>query len=138
MFQIKEKDGLTHIYLVRGDTLSAQLEMKYGRVDYEPIVGDEIVFTMKSSKMNSDRSEYMEDEPLVEINVDPSDLILTIEPEDTAELKFKDYDFNIRLTSDGVVDTFIRGVLHLLPETFSNPTPEPIDGPDPSGTEVQI
>ena len=112
--------------------------MKYGRVDYEPIVGDEIVFTMKSSKMNSDRSEYMEDEPLVEINVDPSDLILTIEPEDTAELKFKDYDFNIRLTSDGVVDTFIRGVLHLLPETFSNPTPEPIDGPDPSGTEVQI
>lgn len=117
MFEIKEKDGVTHIYLVRGDTFMAVLEMKYDRADYEPQAGDEIRFAMKDCKMNSDRTEYINDEPLVEVSIDPSDLVLTINPEDTAELKFKDYDFDIQLTtSDGVVDTFIRGKLHLLPE----------------------
>ena len=50
---------------------------------------------MKDCKMNSDRTEYIDDEPLVEVNIDPSDRILRIESTDTKELKFKDYDFDI-------------------------------------------
>ena len=117
MFKIKEINDKIHIYLVSGDTFIAEVGMKQDGKPYEPQAGDEIRFAMKDCKMNSDRTEYIDDEPLVEVNIDPTDRILRIESTDTKELKFKDYDFDIQLTtSNGIVDTFISGILHLQPE----------------------
>ncbi len=48
----------------------------------------------------------------------PNDtLILRLESEDTAELPFGRYNYDIQLRmEDGTVDTFISDILDLLPE----------------------
>lgn len=105
----------TSITLTRGDTFKAQISItdKDGN-PYEMQEGDVVRFAMKK--------DYSDPDTQVLINkVVPSDtLILTLEPEDTKELPFGTYVYDIQLTTAaGEVDTFItKASLTLTEEVY--------------------
>ena len=97
MYTIKK----TAITLTRGDTLKAQISItdKEGN-PYEPKEGDTVRFAMKK--------EYSDEDVLIFKEIPMDTLILTLEPEDTKELDFGTYVYDIQLTTAaGEVDTFI-------------------------------
>ena len=99
MYTIKK----TTITLTRGDTLKAQISIT--DPDGNPYVmqeGDVVRFAAKKHYTDPDEEVQI----LKEI---PSDtLILTLEPEDTKDLDFGEYVYDIQLiTAAGEVDTFI-------------------------------
>lgn len=89
------------IYLTRGDTFKAVISITYpdGSV-YTPKDGDSIRFALK---------ENIDDEECLIIRDIPIDtMLLVINPEDTKELEFGTYIYDIQLTkNNGDVDTFI-------------------------------
>ena len=89
------------IFLTRGDTFKAQLTINYpdGSV-YTPKEGDSIRFALK---------ENIEDEECLILRDIPIDtMLLILYPEDTKELEFGNYVYDIQLTkANGDVDTFI-------------------------------
>ena len=89
------------IYLTRGDTFKAHLTINYpdGTV-YTPKDGDSIRFALK---------ENIEDEECLILRDIPIDtMLLILYPEDTKELEFGSYVYDIQLTkANGDVDTFI-------------------------------
>ena len=89
------------IYLTRGDTFKAHLTITYpdGSV-YTPIEGDRIRFALK---------EDIDDEECLILNEIPIDtMLLVIYPEQTKDLDFGTYVYDIQLTkANGDVDTFI-------------------------------
>lgn len=105
------------IYLVRGDTLEAQINIKQGQDDYTPQQGDVIRFALKKDELNHNKTQYLNKEPLV-LKVIPNDtLTLRLNPNDTAKLDFGTYAYDIQITmADGKVDTFISDKLFLKPE----------------------
>lgn len=91
----------TTITLTRGDTFSALVSIfdPDGNI-YEPKEGDVIRFAMKRS--------YRDLQPCLVKNIPVDTLKLEIKPEDTKELKFGRYVYDIQLTkATGEVDTFI-------------------------------
>lgn len=94
--------GGTSIILTRGDTLN-EIPVVIKNADgseYIPDYGDHIRFAMKKS--------YSDDEPLILKEIPTDSLLLTINPEDTKQLDFGDYVYDMELTTkDGVVCTFI-------------------------------
>ncbi len=89
------------IFLTRGDTFKARLTINYpdGSV-YTPVEGDKVRFALK---------ENVEDEECLILREIPIDtMLLVIYPEDTKELEFGSYVYDIQLTkANGDVDTFI-------------------------------
>ena len=89
------------IYLTRGDTFRAILTITYpdGEI-YTPSENDKIRFAMK---------ENVEDEECLILRDIPVDtMMLVIYPEDTKELEFGNYVYDIQLTKEnGDIDTFI-------------------------------
>lgn len=89
------------IYLTRGDTFKAVITISYpdGSI-YTPIEGDTIRFALKQS---------IDDEECIinrEIPIDT--MLLVIYPNDTKNLEFGNYVYDIQLTkANGDVDTFI-------------------------------
>lgn len=107
----------TGIELVRGDTLILSLSIKQGDEDYIPNEGDVIHFALKRNSMNKDKTAYLDKTPLVEKEIPIDTLILRLDSEDTSELAFGKYAYDISITmANGIVDTFISGVLTLRPE----------------------
>ena len=89
------------IYLTRGDTFRAVISITYpDGSTYEPKEGDNIRFAMKAD---------VEDEECLILRDIPIDtMMLVIYPEDTKELEFGSYVYDIQLTkANGDVDTFI-------------------------------
>lgn len=105
------------IYLVRGDTLEAQVTIKQGEDDYIPQEGDVIRFALKKDELNHNKTQYINKSPLV-LKVIPNDtLTLCLSSKDTANLDFGVYAYDIQLTTaNGKVDTFISDKLYLKPE----------------------
>jgi len=100
----------TTIRMTRGDTLQTIVvpRDKVTHEIYTPQEGDSFRFALKHNKMNSDRSEYTDSEPLVLKDIPSDSMLLTLLPEDTKELGFGQYVYDIQLTdADGRVDTFI-------------------------------
>jgi hypothetical protein len=89
------------IFLTRGDTFKAKITITYpnGTV-YTPKEGDSIRFALK---------EDVEDkECLILRNIPIDTMLLVINPEDTKELEFGSYVYDLQLTkANGDVDTFI-------------------------------
>ena len=105
------------IYLVRGDTLEAQINIKQGQDDYTPQEGDIIRFALKKDELNHSKTQYVNKEPLVLKTIPNDTLTLRLNPNDTASLDFGVYAYDIQITmADGKVDTFISDKLHLKPE----------------------
>lgn len=101
----------TTITLTRGDTFEALVTItkKNGEV-YIPDEGDTVRFAMKAT--------YNDDEPLILKDIPIATMMLILTPDDTAELDFGKYVYDIQLTkADGRVDTFItKATLKLTEE----------------------
>ncbi|MDO4292048.1 MAG: hypothetical protein Q4C65_02345 [Eubacteriales bacterium] len=103
----------TTILLTRGDTFKAQISITTpDSVPYEPVDGDTVRFAMKSS--------YSDPKPLLVKEIPIDTLILKIDPEDTKELAFGKYVYDIQLTKKtGEVDTFItKGIMKITEEVY--------------------
>lgn len=100
-----------NIRMTRGDTAKLQVAILTDSGDnYEPQTGDIVRFTMK---------RFISDKVPVLVKDIPIDtLYLKIEPNDTKNLAFGNYIFDIQLIyANGDVDTFIeKRVLHLSEE----------------------
>lgn len=99
------------ITMTRGDTCKIQLFLSNDDGEpYTPNENDVIRFAAKTS--------YSDDEPLIYIIVPNDTLLLEIRPEDTKELPFGTYVYDMQITfADGSVDTFIsKGTLKLEEE----------------------
>lgn len=97
-----EIDG-TSIRLTRGDSFYCQVGMKNREdgTDYIPQTGDVVRFALKK--------KYKDETPLILKDIPISTLILHLEPEDTKNLEYGDYVYDIELTkANGDVDTFIE------------------------------
>ena len=113
MFKIKG----TRISLIRGDTLIVEIKIKRNGEDYVVQQGDVVRFALKRSEMKKDNTAYIDDEPLVTKIIPNETLVLRLDSEDTADLPFGRYHYDIQLTmEDGTVDTFISNTLDLLAE----------------------
>lgn len=105
------------IYLTRGDTLQAQLNIMQNNEIYTPIEGDSIRFALKTSKLNPNKTRYLDESPLILKTIPIDTMILQLNPEDTASLDFGKYDYDIEITmADGTVDTFIKDKMYIEPE----------------------
>ena len=89
------------ITLTRGDSFYSEIEIKNpDKSDYTPQEGDSIRFALKK--------HYTDPEPLIVKNIPTDSLLLALEPDDTKELPFGRYVYDIELTkANGDVDTFI-------------------------------
>lgn len=97
----------TTITMTRGDTVIIQIDLKRGTETYVPQEGDVIRFAVKRSNMNSTKTAFVDTTPVIS-KIIPHELILTLEPNETKDLPFRDYVYDIEMTyANGDVDTFI-------------------------------
>jgi hypothetical protein len=98
-----------NISLTRGDTLILQINITQDGRNYIPGEGDKVRFAMKKSIGDADA--------LILKDIPTDNLILQLDPEDTKNLAFGAYKYDIELTtSDGAVDTFIGPATFTLTE----------------------
>lgn len=102
----------TTITLTRGDTFKAQISLTDAESNpYEPVEGDSIRFAVKKDYKDPDR------EVLIVKNVPMDTLVLTLVPEDTKDMDFGEYVYDLQLTNAaGEVDTFIDKATFILTE----------------------
>ena len=98
------------IYLTRGDTFRATIALKDAEGEiYTPNPDEIIRFAMKKN--------YEDPEPLLLISVPYDTLELVILPNDTKELPFGSYVWDMQITrSNGDIDTFITKAQLVLTE----------------------
>ena len=90
----------TDISLTRGDSLILNFSIKKNEEDYTPVQGDVVRFALKHT--------IPDDAPLILRTADTTNMTITLNPEDTKDLAFGTYVYDIELTTvDGYVDTFI-------------------------------
>lgn len=99
----------TTVYLTRGDTMYAEVGIKTkDGYDYVPVQGDSVRFALKSQKMRPN-GEFSDETPLILKNIPIDTLILHIEPNDTKNLPFGEYAYDIEIShANGDIDTFIE------------------------------
>ena len=111
-YRIDEDD--LRIVMTRGDTakISIGIKFKNSGEDYDPDPDDILRFSVK--KYLSDRN------PAIVKDIPVSTMILTIDPDDTKNLSFGYYHYDIQLIkSNGDTDTIIEDrILELSPEVF--------------------
>lgn len=102
----------TEIFLTRGDTGKATINLTYSDgTAFVPSEGDSVRFAMAK--------DYTGENVLVDIDIPTDSFLLHIEPEDTAELDYGKYYYDIQVTlADGDVDTVISGRLTLGKEVM--------------------
>ncbi len=109
----------TTIRMTRGDTLIATVTptIKATGEPYVPVTGDTCRFALKRNRLNSDRSDYTDSEPLILKDIPITNMQLVLDPEDTKSLGFGQYVYDIQLThADGSTDTFINRASLILTE----------------------
>lgn len=94
------KNTVYQISMTRGDSLSLSFELNMDNELYIPKDGDVIRFALK---------EKVEDEKVLIERIIPNDtMTLTLNPEDTKNLPFGEYRYDVQITyADGAVYTFI-------------------------------
>lgn len=97
-----------NITLTRGDTLNLEVALyNADGTQYEPDAGDVIRFAMKKN--------YDDAQPILNITIPNETLMLTIQPNDTKQLDFGPYVYDLEITkTDGTVDTFIAEASFVL------------------------
>lgn len=92
-------DG-TKITMTRGDTVRIQVAIDIDGEEYAPEVGDVVRFAAKKA--------WTDEEPCILITIPNDTLILTIEPNDTKQLEFGAYNYDLQITfANGDVATFV-------------------------------
>ena len=99
------------ITLTRGDSANISLTLTYNNGDfYEPVDGDQIRFAVKK-----DFNDLVP--PLLVINIPTNTLLLHISPEQSKQLAYGQYKYDIQLTTgSGEVDTFIDKATLIITE----------------------
>lgn len=100
----------TSITLTRGDTFTADIKINKADCErYIPQEGDTIRFAMKKTVRDK--------KCLIEKDIPIDTMQLVLEPDDTKELDFGNYVYDIQLTkATGEVDTFITASTLTLTE----------------------
>ena len=100
----------TAIKLTRGDSFYAEVGIKNASgTAYVLQEGDKVRFYLKRNVMTPAQAEYADKRPLVTKTIPNDTLILHIEPDDTKNLAFGEYVYDLELTyANGDVDTFIN------------------------------
>lgn len=91
-----------NISLTRGDTakITITIETNDGSI-YEPAEGDQVIFTVKRHPTDK--------QPILVKQIPTDTLLLVLTPEDTKDLDFGSYRFDVQLLfANGDVDTFIE------------------------------
>ena len=112
----------TTIYLTRGDTFAATVEIKNADGStYELQEGDVVRFALKSARMKAGNTDFTDARPLILKTIPNATLRLELAPDDTKCQPFGVYKYDIELTkAGGVVDTFINNCdFHILPEVLT-------------------
>lgn len=109
--KIKKGRAVKH---TRGDTLRTKVRLfldEEQTEEYFPVDGDTLRFALKHPKLKKDEQgydEYDDPEPLILKTIPIDTCILHLEPSDTKDLGFGEYEYDIEITyADGTVDTFI-------------------------------
>ena len=100
-------DENNNIYLSRGNNATIELTVKQGEDTYD-YSDDEVVFSVK--KFASDR------DPVIEKTFDAEGKVYLV-PEDTEELDFGDYKYDVTLKHTEDETTYIDTVI--IPHTFT-------------------
>lgn len=110
------------IKMTRGDTAIINVKMfkkmEDECIEYTPVEGDTVRFALKHNTFNQARTELTDTEPIFVKDIPIDTMTLTISPDDTKNLGFGGYLYDVQITfASGVVDTFIpEGRLMLTPE----------------------
>lgn len=80
------------IYLTRGDTAFLEISLLDEKGDpYTPEEGDDVIFRLKKSPTSKD--------VLIEKHINIDDMVLEFEEDDTKDLKFSTYKYEIELVT---------------------------------------
>ena len=95
----------TSLKMTRGDTGAIRVIVSDAAGEIVPLVdGDMIEMTVRESLISSEKTMYKKVTEFVN-----GEALITIHPEDTANLKFKTYVYDIQLTrANGQVQTIIK------------------------------
>lgn len=105
-------DSKYNITMTRGDTFARTLILKKNGQTYTPESGDVIRFAM--AKVYKGKTGY---ELLIEKTIDNSTLLWKLDPEDTADLEYGKYVYDLQMTyADGTVETFADKKQFILTE----------------------
>ena len=75
---------------------------------YTPETGDQVRFAMRENVLTTSTYKEWKDAYVLTKNIPTDTLILELEPDDTKDLGFGTYVYDIEITfADGTVDTFI-------------------------------
>ena len=100
------------IEMTRSDSLVATVEITKDGEIYNPVQGDYIRFAMSKS-YKSERKYVL----LLSKEIPYDTLVLELLPEDTSDLDYGTYNYDIEITyDDGRVDTFISSTITLTKE----------------------
>lgn len=95
-------DSYYNIEMTRGDSLTLELSLTKNNEAYTPEAGDVIRFAM--AKTYKDTRGY---ELLIEKVINHEDMLLRLDPQDTATLNYGKYVYDLQITyADGTVETF--------------------------------
>lgn len=98
-----------HITLTRGDTGIIDLLFTLSGQPYTPQEGDTATFTVRKNYKGKPN-----DEVIIQKEIDMSEAVLIINPDETSELEYYDYKYDISCTySNGIVETPIVGIFTL-------------------------
>lgn len=98
------------IHLTRGDSLLLDIDVfqSDGVTPFTPASGDVIRFALKRDRLNVPGTDYQDTEVLVEKIINNSTMKLELAPNDTKNLGFGVYVYDIQLVKqNGWTDTFI-------------------------------
>ena len=126
-----EKTG--KIVMTRGDTERALITLKMDGEIYDMKSGDEIHFGVKAN--------YRDAACLIRKTYTDNPFILSIEPEDTQNLDFGNYVYDMEIVMEnGYTFTFAnKKKLKLTEEVYTKePDPEPEPEPEPDPTEEEV
>lgn len=99
----------TTITLTRGDSLIINVTITKNGAIYTPTAGDKVRFALKQRTTDPT--------PLIVKQADIGTMQIRLDPEDTKELAFATYVYDIELTTvDGYVDTFIGPAKFIITE----------------------
>ena len=108
------------VTMTRGDTLRSPVGIfKRDGTEYEIQGGDTLRFAMRPAGLNAKETAFRHDVVLVKA-ISTATLILELRPEDTKDLPFGKYKYDIELVmADGTTDTIIEDEsLILAPEVY--------------------
>lgn len=107
-YAISNKNTIT---LTRGDSFIARVDITdHEGKEIKPPEGSSLRFAMKKT--------FEDEEPLLVVNIPINTMLLELKPEQTHELPFGNYVYDVQLTtSEGLIDTIIpKGRLRLSEE----------------------